>query len=76
MNILDLIKKVIPEEKQHLLKGNFHLQNDLGIDSLAMINLLLSIEDSYDIEIDYENLELEHFETYESIKCYIESLTS
>lgn len=36
------------------------LLNDLGIDSLHMITFLLSVEEEFDVEIDFESLEPEH----------------
>jgi len=71
MELIEVFKSIFPEEKHYLLKGNFHLQNDLGIDSLSMINLLLSIEDRYNIEIDYDSIILKEFETYESVYAFV-----
>jgi acyl carrier protein len=36
------------------------LLDDLGIDSLHMITFLLSVEEEFDVEIDFESLEPEH----------------
>lgn len=35
---------------------NIDLVNYFGIDSIQMINLLLKIEDEFDVRIDYDNL--------------------
>jgi acyl carrier protein len=33
---------------------------DLGLDSIQMINFLLQVEDEFDVELDFESLDLEH----------------
>jgi acyl carrier protein len=32
--------------------------NDLGLDSIQMITFLLSVEDEFDVNLDFENLDL------------------
>jgi acyl carrier protein len=36
---------------------------DLGIDSLHMISFLLSVEEEFDVQIDFEKLETAHLES-------------
>lgn len=40
---------------------------DLGIDSLHMITFLLSVEEEFDVAIDFESLEPEHMQ---SVKAF------
>lgn len=59
--IRDLLARVM--ESPDLAAGvteETDLLNDLGIDSLHMITFLLSVEEEFDVEIDFESLEPEH----------------
>lgn len=46
--------------------------DELGIDSLEMINLFLSIEDEFDIEIQYDGISLSTLESIETLSAFIE----
>jgi methoxymalonate biosynthesis acyl carrier protein len=41
------------------------------VDSLAFVNLLLEIENRFDIHVTLENLELENFQSIEAIAAFI-----
>ncbi|MEV7870539.1 phosphopantetheine-binding protein [Streptomyces sp. NPDC088124] len=41
------------------LTGESHIIEDLGLDSIQMINFLLRLEDEFDLELDYESLTFE-----------------
>jgi acyl carrier protein len=43
----------------HDISLDADIVTDYGIDSLQMISFLLSIEDTFDVELDYDNLELD-----------------
>lgn len=43
------------------------LLHDLGIDSLHMITFLLAVEEEFDVEIDFESLDVIHLE---SVKAF------
>jgi acyl carrier protein len=47
---------------------------EYGIDSLQMINFLLSIEDTFDVELDYENLELDHLRSVREFTAFVVGL--
>ena len=47
---------------------------DYGIDSLQVINFLLSIEDTFDVELDYENLELDHLRSVREFTDFVAGL--
>ena len=52
------------------------LINEIGLDSIQMINFILMIEDEIGIEIDFENF---HADTLKSLKVlceYVENLSS
>lgn len=40
-----------------------NLIDDIGLDSLQLINFLLSVEDEFNIEIDFDNLDFKHLQT-------------
>lgn len=47
---------------------------DYGIDSLQVINFLLAIEDTFDVELDYENLELDHLRSVREFTDFVVGL--
>lgn len=49
------------------INSNDHLQNDLGLDSLDLVNLLVCIEDEFEIELDESDMNPFDFETVESV---------
>ena len=50
------------------------LVEEYGLDSLQMISFLLGIEDSFDLELDYENLELDHLRSVSQFATYVRQL--
>ncbi|MCL2717824.1 MAG: phosphopantetheine-binding protein [Lachnospiraceae bacterium] len=44
-----------------------NLVTDLKINSMSFVQLIIGIEESFGIEIDDEDLEIDNFETYESL---------
>ena len=51
------------------------LIHDVGLDSLRMIQLLLRAEDEFDIEIDYETLDITTLSSLRHFCDYIRSRT-
>lgn len=51
----------IIEEQLHLsgieLNENLSIKDDLGVDSIDMVELIMAFEDEYGIEVQYEELE-------------------
>lgn len=58
----------IEEEK---INEDTNLQDDLGADSLDVVDLLMSIEDEFEIEIPDE--EIENIRTVSALVAYIEA---
>jgi acyl carrier protein len=52
------------------------LVEEYGLDSLQTISFLLGIEDALNVELDYENLELEHLRSVGQFAAYVGRLTS
>jgi acyl carrier protein len=52
------------------------LVEEYGLDSLQMISFLLGVEDVFDIELDYETLELDDLRSVRQFTAFIGSVTS
>lgn len=46
---------------------------ELGLDSLQAINFLLRIEDEFDIELDYDNLSLDHLRSVREFSAIVDA---
>jgi|TARA_B100001094_G_scaffold196521_1_gene190538 acyl carrier protein len=67
-----MIEKIIAEQLDiniDEVTDNKHLMNDLGADSLDTVQLVMEIEEAYDLEISDEDAET--LETVGAIKKYI-----
>ena len=72
--VLEKIKVILAEQfdvEEDSLKNETDLQEDLGADSLDVVDLLMSIEDEFEIEIPDE--EIENIRTVGDLVNYIES---
>lgn len=73
--MLDTLKKIIsmytdinPDE----ITNESDIRNDLGLNSLTLMNLVVEIEDHYDIEIPEDDAV--NFETVGDVLKYLESV--
>jgi acyl carrier protein len=48
--------------------------DEIGLDSLEMINLMLQVEEEFGVEINFEDFALEHLETVASFLGYLLNL--
>jgi acyl carrier protein len=72
--VLEKIKVILAEQfdvEEDSIKPETDLQDDLGADSLDVVDLLMSIEDEFEIEIPDE--EIENIRTVSDLVSYIES---
>ena len=72
--VLEKVKVILAEQfdvEEDSLTNDTDLQDDLGADSLDVVDLLMSIEDEFEIEIPDE--EIEHIRTVGELVDYIES---
>lgn len=72
--VLEKIKVILAGQfdvEEDSLKLDTDLQDDLGADSLDVVDLLMSIEDEFEIEIPDE--EIENIRTVGDLVNYIES---
>ncbi len=63
---------ITPEQ----ISSDADLVDDYGLDSLQTISFLLGIEDAFDLELDYETLELDHLRSVDQFTAYIASTTA
>ncbi|WP_405341299.1 acyl carrier protein [Ruminococcus sp.] len=74
--VLEKIKVILAGQfdvEEDSIKPETDLQDDLGADSLDVVDLLMSIEDEFEIEIPDE--EIENIRTVADLVNYIESNT-
>lgn len=72
--ILEKVKVILAEQfdvDESELTNDTDLQEDLGADSLDVVDLLMSIEDEFEIEIPDE--EIENIRTVGELVSYIEA---
>jgi acyl carrier protein len=58
----------------HDISVDADIVTDYGIDSLQMISFLLSIEDTFDVQLDYDNLELDHLRSVREFTDFVAGL--
>ena len=74
--VLEKVKVILAEQfdvAEDTLDNDTNLQDDLGADSLDVVDLLMSIEDEFEIEIPDEAIE--SIRTVGELVNYIESNT-
>ena len=72
--ILDKIKTILAEQfdvDEDKISEDTDLQEDLGADSLDVVDLLMSIEDEFEIEVPDD--EIENLKTVGALVNYIEA---
>lgn len=56
------------------ISSDADLVDEYGLDSLQMISFLLGIEDRFDLELDYEGLELDDLRSVRQFTAYVAGL--
>lgn len=64
LNIVGKYGKVIIEDYGE----NINLENDLGIDSIMLLQIIIDIEDEFNISISDEELDIEKIGTIEGLE--------
>lgn len=75
--IFDEVREILAEQldvDKDSIEMNSKLAEDLGADSLDAIDIVMTIEDQYAIEVPDENIE--NMKTVEDIVSFIESNTN
>jgi acyl carrier protein len=52
------------------------LVEEYGLDSLQMISFLLGVEDEFDVELDYESLDLDHLRSVRQFSEWVAGLAA
>jgi len=74
--IFDKVKSIIADQldvEEDKITQNSNIQDDLGADSLDIVDLVMSFEDEFDIEIPDD--QVENIKTVGDIVKYIEENT-
>lgn len=72
--VLEKVKAILAEQfdvEENKITADTDLQEDLGADSLDVVDLLMSIEDEFEVEVPDE--EIENIKTVGSLVSYIEA---
>ncbi len=72
--VLEKVKAILAEQfdvEEDNITADTDLQEDLGADSLDVVDLLMSIEDEFEVEVPDE--EIENIKTVGSLVSYIEA---
>ena len=72
--VLEKVKAILAEQfdvEEDKITADSDLQEDLGADSLDVVDLLMSIEDEFEVEVPDE--EIENIKTVGSLVSYIEA---
>ncbi|NEW06393.1 acyl carrier protein [Paenibacillus sp. SYP-B3998] len=70
MTILSEIKA--SPELMSTLKPQTDIIQEVGLDSLQMIDFVLAIEDTFGLEIDFETFDYEHMSSIEKLVTFLE----
>ncbi|AJS58673.1 acyl carrier protein [Paenibacillus sp. IHBB 10380] len=71
-DILCAIKEDQPELRQSL-SPETDLNNDIGLDSLEMIQFMLKVEDQFNVAIDYDQFDYEHLQSIDAFTAFLKS---
>ena len=72
--VLEKVKAILAEQfdvEEDKITADTDLQEDLGADSLDVVDLLMSIEDEFEVEVPDE--EIENIKTVGTLVSYIEA---
>ena len=72
--VLEKVKAILAEQfdvEEDKVTADTDLQEDLGADSLDVVDLLMSIEDEFGVEVPVD--EIENIKTVGSLVSYIEA---
>ncbi len=72
--VLEKVKAILADQfdvEEDKITADTELQEDLGADSLDVVDLLMSIEDEFEVEVPDE--EIENIKTVGALVSYIEA---
>ena len=70
------LKEIIVEVKNgevavDSITDSTNLRTEVGIDSLQLINFILSVEDVFEIELDFDSFDLDHLDHFGSLSQFV-----
>ncbi len=73
--IIDILKEMIPQNRSDeiVFSGETDIINEVGLDSLGMVNFLMRMEEDLGVEIDINKLEISHLSSINSLCTFINS---
>lgn len=54
--------------------GSSHLVDDVGLDSLQLINLILLVEEEFSVQVDFGSFEVDHLSSLDRFTDYVARL--
>lgn len=73
--IIELIAKVKEDDGlTRSLHGSSHLVDDVGLDSLQLINLILLVEEEFAVEVDFDSFQVHHLSSLDRFTDYVTQL--
>jgi acyl carrier protein len=54
--------------------GSSHLVDDVGLDSIQLINLIFLLEEEFAVEVDFESFEVYHLSSLDRFTDYVAGL--
>ncbi len=74
------IKNIISEVKNegdlvNKINDTTDIINEVGMDSLQVINFILRVEEEFDVEIDFEEFDLDHLSSLSTFCNYLSKHT-
>ncbi|MFB9328173.1 acyl carrier protein [Paenibacillus aurantiacus] len=76
LDTIETIKRVLAEVRRNpelaaAMTPDTDIINDIGLDSLQMITFILSLEDAFSLEIDFEEFDFDHLASIRRLGDYI-----
>lgn len=77
--IAQKVLDILVEVKEHAISADqFTVESkiieDIGLDSLEMINFILQVEDEFDVEINFEEFDYSNLDNIKTFAAFIEKL--
>ena len=73
--ILQLLARVKDEPGlANRVTGLSHLVDDVGLDSLQLINLILLLEEEFCVEVDFDSFQIHHLSSLDRFTDYVAGL--
>lgn len=77
MNIEQKIKTILVEVTEgqfdkEKINNKTNIIDEIGLDSLQMINFILMLEDEFNLEIDFDEIEYEMFLKFSSLAEFVD----